>query len=101
MNDKLPEIGTLVAALRERFGVGNIELSSNWDDPAAVGISVPVRPGRLAYICWYPTGYFVALEFPPPTASDLPYAEGGDHHDLSMEDTIGLVGTHLGLAGPR
>jgi hypothetical protein len=53
--------------------------------------------GRLAYICWYPQGYFVSLELPAPPGDPRPYVAGGDHNDLSLEHAIEIVGKHLGL----
>jgi hypothetical protein len=93
--EKVPEIVAICERLQSEFGK-TVRFNSNWDSQQdAVGVSHPSEAGRLAYICSYPAGYFVSLELPSTPGSDAPYLDGGEHHDLSADEVVRIVGHHL------
>lgn len=96
--EKLPEIATIVKALTETYGEESVQVSNNWDSETdSVGVVSAHNNDLLAYICWYPQGYFVSLELPAPYGDPRPYIAEGEYADLSMEQTIEIVGKHLNL----
>ena len=86
-------IGTL-KDLRARFGDA-LMVVDHWDaDLMAVGVSSPGHPDRLVYVCTFqrrPGHYYVDLESPPPSGSQLPYEQGEAFEDVDFETLAAIV----------
>jgi len=101
--EKDDSIVAAVTALQARFGEA-LHLSDQWDgDLMAIGVCGPDRPERLVYFCTFQraTGrYYVDLESPAPTGSNLPYIQGDTFEDVDFDTLVGIVARHLDLV-PR
>lgn len=99
MSNKDKTISEIVDYLQAKFGKTNILIQDYWDgDCFAIGLTD--KTGQyLVYISTYGVeqGKFnISLEN-PPIEEDMPYSEGGDFDNLSLENLEKTVIKHLRL----
>jgi hypothetical protein len=99
LNNKDKTIIEIVDYLQSKFGQTDILIQDYWEsDYCAIGLTD--RTGQyLVYISTYGTEqdrFNVSLEN-PPIDLELPYSQGGDIHNLSLEDLEKIVIEHLRL----
>jgi hypothetical protein len=94
---KSAQIEQLVADLQEELGSASFDVVDHWDaDPTAIGLACPSDHSRLVYVDAATPPLFTAiLEVAPEAGSDLPYAEGGTHDELTLAELTRVVRSHL------
>ena len=108
MNAKLQKdesIVRLLAALKERLGVGAFDVVDHWDeDLCAIGIARRDNHGILAYISTFGQAegtYFVSLEMPPRPPdkqwANHPYTPAGECEARSFDQLVEIIQKHLSL----
>lgn len=94
---KSQAIVDVIAKLRESLGKDSFDIADEWeDDPDAIGIVTPTDPGKLVYIAVYGDKFYVELELPPTSGSELPYELAESYDDIDFEQLVAVLVSHLG-----
>jgi len=98
--EKHPSVVEALAALRARFG-DELTVVDHWEgDLMAIGVARADALDCLVYLSTAqraPGRYYVDLELPAPSGSDLPYQQGERFADVDFDKLVDIVSRHLGL----